>query len=64
MRARSGGRARVRLHAKYERGFSEAALRRTAGEPAAWRHPPTGDMHISSERNEYIIHNLFRTVDL
>lgn len=25
---------------------------------------PTGDMHISSGRNEYIIHNLFRTVDL
>jgi len=25
---------------------------------------PTADMHISSGRNEYIIHNLFRTVDL
>ena len=25
---------------------------------------PTGDTHISSGHNEYIIHNLFGTVDL
>lgn len=51
--------ADARLYAKYGRGFSEAAARCGRG-----LESPTGDMHISSGRNEYIIHNLFRTVDL
>lgn len=55
---RASCRACSRLYAKYGRIF------RNCSGATAGLEAPTGDMHISSGRNEYIIHNLFRTVDL
>lgn len=55
---RASCRACSRLYAKYGRIF------RNCSGATAGLEAPTGDMHISSGRNEYIIHNLFRTLDL